>query len=94
MDTTTDHGPEFIENKTYDEIRVGDTASLQRTLTERDIQLFAVMSGDGIGVEVMDAALAVLDAAGPHRLTAIEMEVEENVGQTAVYRVSLREDAP
>ena len=46
MDTTTDHGPEFIENKTYDEIRVGDTASLQRTLTERDIQLFAVMSGD------------------------------------------------
>jgi phosphate acetyltransferase len=37
---------DFIENKTYDEIRVGDTASLQRTLTPRDIQLFAVMSGD------------------------------------------------
>lgn len=37
-----------------------------------------------------------LDAAGPHRLTAIEMEVEENVGQTAVYRVvidgALKED--
>jgi 6-pyruvoyltetrahydropterin/6-carboxytetrahydropterin synthase len=33
-----------------------------------------------------------LDAAGPHRLTAIEMEVEENVGQTAVYRVVLKED--
>jgi phosphate acetyltransferase len=37
---------QFIENRTFDEIRVGDTASLQRTLTPRDIQLFAVMSGD------------------------------------------------
>jgi len=46
MGITVDKGLEFIENKTYDEIRVGDTASLQRTLTERDIQLFAVMSGD------------------------------------------------
>jgi phosphate acetyltransferase len=41
-----DRGPDFIENKTFDEIKVGDTASLQRTLTPRDIQLFAVMSGD------------------------------------------------
>jgi phosphate acetyltransferase len=36
----------FIQNRTFDEIRVGDTASLQRTLGLRDIQLFAVMSGD------------------------------------------------
>ena len=41
-----DHATAFIENKTYDEINVGDSASLQRTLTPRDIQLFAVMSGD------------------------------------------------
>src|SRR6185436_15745044 len=41
-----DRGLEFIENKIFDEIRVGDSASLQRTLTPRDIQLFAVMSGD------------------------------------------------
>jgi phosphate acetyltransferase len=46
MGITVDKGLDFIENKTYDEIRIGDTASLQRTLTERDIQLFAVMSGD------------------------------------------------
>jgi phosphate acetyltransferase len=46
MGTIVDTGLDFIENKTYDEIRVGDSASLQRTLTERDIQLFAVMSGD------------------------------------------------
>ena len=41
-----DRGPEFLENRTFDEIRVGDTASLKRTLTTKDIQLFAVMSGD------------------------------------------------
>ncbi|HEU4350394.1 MAG TPA: bifunctional enoyl-CoA hydratase/phosphate acetyltransferase [Burkholderiales bacterium] len=36
----------FIENRTYDEIQVGDTATLVRTLRPEDIQLFAVMSGD------------------------------------------------
>jgi phosphotransacetylase/acyl dehydratase len=35
-----------IENRTYDEIEVGDTASLERRLTMDDIKLFAVMSGD------------------------------------------------
>ena len=37
---------EFIENKTFDEIEVGDSASLSRTLKPEDIKLFAVMSGD------------------------------------------------
>ena len=37
---------EFIENKTYDEIKVGDSASVHHTLTKRDILLFAIMSGD------------------------------------------------
>jgi phosphate acetyltransferase len=36
----------FIENRTYDEIKVGDTATLTRTLRPEDIQLFAIMSGD------------------------------------------------
>lgn len=35
-----------IENITFDEIEVGDSASLTRTLTMRDIELFAVVSGD------------------------------------------------
>ncbi|HIJ62100.1 MAG TPA: bifunctional enoyl-CoA hydratase/phosphate acetyltransferase [Rhodospirillaceae bacterium] len=35
-----------IENKTFDEIFVGQTVSLQRTLTKDDIMLFGVMSGD------------------------------------------------
>ena len=37
---------EQIENRTFDEIQPGDTATLERTLTEQDIKLFAVMSGD------------------------------------------------
>jgi predicted deacylase len=37
---------ERIENRTFDEIKPGDTASLVRTLTHKDIELFAVMSGD------------------------------------------------
>jgi acyl dehydratase len=36
----------FIESRTFDEIEVGDQASLVRTLSQRDIELFAAMSGD------------------------------------------------
>jgi phosphate acetyltransferase/phosphate butyryltransferase len=36
----------YIENKTFDEIKIGDSASLSRTLKPEDIKLFAVMSGD------------------------------------------------
>ncbi|GHB20365.1 phosphate acetyltransferase [Pseudovibrio japonicus] len=36
----------YIENKTFDEIKIGDTAQVQHTLTQQDIQIFAVMSGD------------------------------------------------
>lgn len=37
---------EMIENHTYDEIKVGDGAHLNRMLRAEDIQLFAAMSGD------------------------------------------------
>ena len=37
---------EFIENRIFDEIKIGDSATLERTLTDQDIRLFAVMSGD------------------------------------------------
>ena len=36
----------FIENRTFDEITVGEGASLTRTLQPEDIQMFAIMSGD------------------------------------------------
>jgi acyl dehydratase len=35
-----------IENRTFAELQVGDSASIVRTLTRRDIELFAIMSGD------------------------------------------------
>jgi phosphotransacetylase/acyl dehydratase len=37
---------DYVENRTFDEIKIGDSASLVRTLTRDDISLFAVMSGD------------------------------------------------
>jgi phosphotransacetylase/acyl dehydratase len=37
---------EVLRNRTFDEIAVGDRATIQRTLTAADIQLFAAMSGD------------------------------------------------
>lgn len=36
----------FIENRTFDELKIGDSAHIKRTLTQKDIQLFAIMSGD------------------------------------------------
>ena len=36
----------FIENRTFDEMIVGETASLSHTVTQRDIDLFAVATGD------------------------------------------------
>lgn len=37
---------DMVENRTFDEIAVGESASLSRTLSQRDIELFAVLSGD------------------------------------------------
>jgi phosphotransacetylase/acyl dehydratase len=37
---------DYIENRTFDEIKVGDSAKLSRTLKHDDIELFAIMSGD------------------------------------------------
>src|SRR5664279_847796 len=51
---------ERIENKTFDEIKLGDTASLVRTLTYKDIELFAIMSGD-INPTHLDDAFAKSD---------------------------------
>ncbi len=38
--------PVVLENRTFDEIEVGESACLTRTLTKDDIELFAVLSGD------------------------------------------------
>jgi len=37
---------QYIENRTFGEIKIGDTAQVTRTLRKQDIELFAVLSGD------------------------------------------------
>jgi phosphate acetyltransferase len=37
---------QYIENRTFDELKIGDAAELARTLRKQDIELFAAMSGD------------------------------------------------
>ncbi|HNR91708.1 MAG TPA: bifunctional enoyl-CoA hydratase/phosphate acetyltransferase [Dokdonella sp.] len=36
----------ILRNRTWDELQVGDSASIERTLTLEDIQIFAALSGD------------------------------------------------
>ena len=36
----------YIENKIFSEINIGDTAEIKHTLVQKDIDLFAIMSGD------------------------------------------------
>ncbi|TFH87195.1 bifunctional enoyl-CoA hydratase/phosphate acetyltransferase [Billgrantia azerbaijanica] len=43
-ETAADAGQ--IENRTFDEIQVGDSAAIEKRLTLDDIKLFAIMSGD------------------------------------------------
>ncbi|MBC7285266.1 bifunctional enoyl-CoA hydratase/phosphate acetyltransferase [Hoeflea sp.] len=57
----------MIENRTFDEIAVGDTASTTRTLTEQDIKLFALVSGD-VNPAHLDADYAATDMF--HRIIA------------------------
>jgi phosphate acetyltransferase len=44
--TAGDTPQEMIENRTFDEISIGDAARLERTLSAEDILLFAAVSGD------------------------------------------------
>ena len=46
MDALSKLKPAMIENRTFDEISIGETASIARTLTQQDIDLFAIVSGD------------------------------------------------
>ena len=46
-----------VRNRTFDELAIGDSATLERTLTTEDIQLFAVLSGD-VNPQHLDADYA------------------------------------
>ena len=51
------HPQEFIENCIYDELTIGQSASLVRTLKPEDVKLFAVVSGD-VNPAVVDPEFA------------------------------------
>ncbi len=59
--------PVLIENRTLDELKIGDTAEMVRVLAMSDIELFAVMSGD-VNPAHLDAAYA--DETQFHHLVA------------------------
>ncbi|MCE4557131.1 bifunctional enoyl-CoA hydratase/phosphate acetyltransferase [Pelomonas cellulosilytica] len=48
---------QLLHNRSFDEIAVGDSASLERTVTAADLQLFAVLSGD-VNPQHLDAGFA------------------------------------
>jgi acyl dehydratase len=50
----------LIENRTFEELAVGDTASSRRVLTRREIELFAIVSGD-VNPAHLDPAFAETD---------------------------------
>ncbi len=54
----------LIENRTFEEIRVGDSASLDRTLREDDIKLFGLVTGDVI-VGSIDGELSAANTDHP-----------------------------
>jgi acyl dehydratase len=49
-----------IENRTFAELKVGETASLARTVIFKNIELFAIMSGD-VNPANVDEAFAKSD---------------------------------
>jgi len=61
MDATTQPASDrTIENRTFDEISIGDSASITHTVTQQDIDLFAIVSGD-VNPAHMDPAYAQTD---------------------------------
>lgn len=50
----------YVENRTFDELKVGDSASITRSVTAEDVQLFAAVSGD-VNPAHLDPAFAQTD---------------------------------
>ena len=50
----------YIENRTFDELSIGETASSSNTVTQRDIDLFATVTGD-VNPAHVDPAYAETD---------------------------------
>jgi phosphotransacetylase/acyl dehydratase len=96
---------DLLENRTFDEIAIGDSASLSRTLSKDDIALFAVMSGDVnpaiIGHGMWGGALvsAVLDTRLPGPGTIylgqdLSFRKPIGLGDTIAVTVTAKEKRP
>ena len=96
---------DLIENRTFEEIAIGDSASLSRTLSKDDIDLFAVMSGDVnpaiIGHGMWGGALvsAVLDTRLPGPGTIylgqdLSFRKPIGLGDTIAVTVTAKEKRP
>lgn len=87
---------DFLENRTYDEIHIGQSAEMQRTLARDDIALFSKVSGDLNPIHVDEAYAQDRGAKGVvgHSLwaTGLVSSLLANVlpGPGTVYR---RQDA-
>lgn len=46
--TADSHPLDTISNRTFDEIAIGDSAGIVRTLTREDLRMFAVLAGKAI----------------------------------------------
>jgi len=57
----------MLENRTFDEIQLGDSASLVRQVTQQDVELFAIVSGD-LNPALLDPGYAKTDMF--HRVVA------------------------
>jgi phosphate acetyltransferase len=61
----------MITNKTFDEIQIGDTASMRRTLTKQDVDMFGLLSGDMNPTHFSDEYAQML--LGRHKLVGHSM---------------------
>ena len=62
----------MISNKTFDEIQVGASASMQRTLTKRDIDIFGVLCGDMNPTHFSDEYAAAVEQKQIAEQTALQ----------------------
>ncbi len=96
---------DLIENRTFDEIAIGDSASLNRTLSKDEIALFAVLAGDVnpaiIGHGMWGGALvaAVLDTRLPGPGTIylgqdLSFRKPVGLGDTITVTVTAKEKRP
>ena len=78
----------IVRNRTFDEIAVGDSASIERTLTTQDIELFAVLSGGSTPFESMPLFVQRVMQVAPttHFVELAQAILYRGAGVSVVWR--------